>query len=135
MMIRGSLGATAPLIGMELAVTALCVLAALWWPVFLMISAVAATAIWAKTFVVIIDGDRLVYVAPLRRRRSVSVRSIQSATCEVGFSRYRDRFTRPPVRLAIHPIPSSGCKPLDVNLKPFRRGDVQRLLTAIGALD
>ncbi|MBB5357047.1 hypothetical protein HDE76_000229 [Rhodanobacter sp. ANJX3] len=86
---------------------ALCILIFVWWRSFLL---------------QITDGE-LVYQSLLRRRK-VKLNNIMKAVRKIDLVSHG---SRPPNRLEIHSVGDDRTLDFDINMKPFRPGDIKKI--------
>jgi hypothetical protein len=115
----------------------ICALAALRDPSFLvgLASCILAFAGFAVTFGVRrieIQGDTITY-RTLTGTRSIKISEIQNAEMKTGIGASWADLLRGPIRLEIQPWPYTGKKVLRINTKPFRRDDVEMLLSFVSS--
>jgi len=98
-----------------------------WTPAAVCLAIGVLGTLWFRSFRLDLDDDSLRYLAPLRPVLSIRLQDVTAARVEVGLKRYSDLF-RPMLRLAITTSGSQPTKTYYVNMKVFRRADVDELL-------
>jgi hypothetical protein len=86
---------------------------------------------WVGAYELRITDDKIDYFSFLTGARSLHRRDIDHARVRVGWFTYSDRF-RPTNRLEMLPISSASLKPIIVNLKAFRRSDLDVVFEWLG---
>jgi hypothetical protein len=97
--------------------------ALIWGPV----GALVLIVYWVLAFRIALDEQALEYRTGFWPRHRIRLEEIKWVRVEAGWARYADRF-RPMVRLAVQPVKGSTVHGFDINLKPFGREDIHRLL-------
>jgi hypothetical protein len=87
----------------------------------------AAVLFWLSRFVVVLEDSKITYRSLLGGTRYIEKSHIESATYSVGQYGSRADWFAPYHRLIITPTMSSGRKPLVINVKVFRKPDVDAL--------
>lgn len=110
----------------------ICFLASLrqpsmWIPTGLSLILAAVVLAWGRAFSVEISSDSLIYIAPFRRRVSVKLVAIGEAVIAAGSGTFRDRLN-PTIRLLVKPNTGSPAASFAINLKVFRRHDINELI-------
>jgi hypothetical protein len=86
--------------------------------------------IWLTRFHLVVSRDTIRYSSLWNGGQSLAITDVGRAEVEVGLLRYGDRF-RPPIRLVLHPKDAANRKPIIINTKVFRKGDIRRLLAML----
>lgn len=81
---------------------------------------------WLNRFEITLSDQGLTYRS-VWGRRALAWSDIRNSEFQAGIQTNADR-SKPMFRLIIRPSGSSADRPLIINLKPFRRDDIQRLL-------
>lgn len=92
-------------------------------PKILLGSISALTLLWIRAYRIIFDGRTITYRTLFGGTKSIELASITSARTEVGT---KDRLG-PMFRLVLEGSGASGEPPIVINMKPFKREDLQRL--------
>ena len=97
------------------------------------VAAFAGIAVSLASRSVEVRGDTIIY-RTFMRSRSITLSEIQRAEVKTGIGNsWADLFSGP-IRLEILPHADAGKNLLRINLKPFRREEVQKLLRFVGAV-
>lgn len=91
------------------------------------VGALVLITYWTLAFRIVVDDQALEYRTGFWPRHRIRLNEINWVRVETGWRRYTDRF-RPMVRLAVQPVAGCTVRRFDINLKPFGRRDIHRLL-------
>lgn len=83
--------------------------------------------LWLFFFALDVAAGVLSYRTLFRGWVRIRLEEINSVEIQIGERRYRDKF-RPPLRLVVQPKSVSSIRPFDINLKVFRKEDIEILL-------
>ena len=88
---------------------------------------------WLAAFQVRMSGSVFEYWSFGGGYKSMKMSDIENAYARADFSRSWSRRGRPPLSLVIKPLPGLGIKTIYMNMKMFRKKDLQRIYTRLGA--
>lgn len=87
--------------------------------------------VWIASFKLVIANAIISYRTLFTGTRSFALSEIEKCELAIGYESYWDCF-KPPIRLVIQPLQSTGKKPVSVNLKVFSKPDVLLIMKVLG---